>query len=80
MDAAPSLPTPNAGAVRSTDPSLPRSAPRPVPRMEARGVQIDLGLAPRPRRTSMRAYLTGAVLLIAASVAGWFALGAYIYG
>lgn len=68
------------GAVRSMAPILPPSMARPAPRFESRAVEVDLALTARPRRTSVRAYLVGVGLLAAISVAGWFALGAYIYG
>lgn len=80
MDVTRPLAPPTTGTVRSPEPTLPRVAARPAPRFETRAVEIDLALTARPRRTSMRAYLGGAVLLIAVTVAGWFALGAYIYG
>ena len=80
MESARPLPAPHRGAARPSQPILPPSPARPAPRFEQRGVHVDLSFAPRHRRTSMRTYLVGAALLTAVSVAGWFALGEYIYG
>lgn len=80
MEAVPSLPTPHLGAHRSSDPILPPSTARPAPKFESRAVEIEFATAPRPRTTSMRAYLLGTLGLAGVSVAGWFLLGEYIYG
>ncbi|MFP5486772.1 MAG: hypothetical protein ACLGHQ_00495 [Acidimicrobiia bacterium] len=80
MEAAHSLPAPQHGATRSSEPILPPSSARPAPRVEQRAIVITPTVAPPQRRTSMRAYLVGALGLAGVSVAGWFLLGEYIYG
>jgi hypothetical protein len=80
VDATRSLPAPSGGAAPSTAPILPPAQARPAPKFENRAVEIDLSTVRRTRHTSMRAYLFGALCLAVASVAGWFALGEYIYG
>lgn len=79
MDAAPALP-PSPTATEPAAPYLPPSSARPAPRFEPRIVEIDLAVAARPRRTSLRAYLLGAAALAVTAVGGWFAFDAYIYG
>lgn len=78
VEAARTIPA-TPGSDGASAPFLPPSAARPAPRFEPRVVEIDLAFAHRHRRTSMRAYVLGAVGLAAVSVGGWFALEAYIY-
>jgi hypothetical protein len=80
VDVTRPLPHPHAGATRSTEPILPPAPARPAPKLERRSVEVTLVEPRRDRHTSMRAYLFGAFMLAAISVAGWFALGEYIYG
>jgi hypothetical protein len=80
VDATHSLPGPARSTTPTDIPYLPPSEARQAPKLEKRTVDIDLSAAHRPRHTSMRAYVTGFVGLAVVSVAGWFALGEYIYG
>ena len=81
MEAAQPFSAPHpAGAARPSVPILPASAPRQAPKFERRAIEVDLSTTRRHRHTSPKAYLVGAAALAAISVAGWFALGEYIYG
>ena len=71
-------PLPNT-ITTSSAPTLPPSAARPAPMFERRAVEVTI-MRPPERHTSMRTYLFVALGLAATSVAGWFALGEYIYG
>lgn len=78
MDGAPALP-PSPTVAEHAAPYLPPSSPRPAPRFERRVVEIDLSIAARPRRTSLRTYLLCFGGVAAVAIAGWIALDAYIY-
>ena len=80
VEAAHPLSAPPAGAASPSVPMLPASAPRPAPKFERRAVEVDLSTTRRNRHTSPKAYLFGAAALATISLAGWFALGEYIYG
>lgn len=80
MEATHPLSAPHAGAASPSVPILPASAPRVAPRFERRTVEVDLSTTRRNRHTSPKAYLVSAAALATISVAGWFALGEYIYG
>lgn len=79
MEAVPRLQAPDAGAVPSDTPILPRVEARPAPAFERRQIEV-VQLRPPEHRSSIRGYLFVFVGLAAASVAGWFALSEYIYG
>lgn len=79
MEAARRLEAPDAGAVPSDTPILPRVEARRAPAFERREIEV-IRLRPPEHRTSIRSYLLVFVGLAAISVAGWFVLSDYIYG